>query len=341
MHSSVLQHIARERVAWHDITLPQLGDEQVLVEAEYSAISPGTESLIFQGRIPPEMPLDATLESLPGTFSYPFSYGYALVGKVAEVGSKVSHDWIGRRVFLFHPHQRHVVVPVESCLTVPDGIPSRAAVFLPNMESALNFVMDGRPLVGEKAIVFGQGVVGILTTAILANFPLNRLITIDKLAARRACSIQWGAHESVDPARVDAWHSLRKTLFKGDCEDGADLCFELSGNMEALNQAIELSGFAGRVIIGSWYGNSHRPLDLGGHFHRRRIHLISSQVSTLSPELSGRWNKTRRMALVWDWIRRVEPDRLITHVFELSDCQQAFELTSARADGVLQTIFRY
>lgn len=336
MQTSVLQHIAPERVALREITLPSLGSKQVLLETEYSAISPGTESLIFQGRMPAEMPLDATLESLPGTFAYPFSYGYSLVGKVVEIGGQVTPDWIDRRVFVFHPHQRHVIASIDSCLIIPDDIPSRAALFLPNMESALNFVMDGNPLVGETVLVFGQGVVGLLTTAILASFPLQRLITLDTLASRRAYALQWGAHESVDAMQPE----ILRLLFR-ETEDGADLCFELSGNMAALNQAIALSGFASRIIVGSWYGNTQQPLDLGGAFHRRRIRLISSQVSTLNPELSGRWNKTRRMALVWDWLRRLQPDSMISHTFAFADCQPAFELTSARADEALQTILRY
>jgi len=52
--------------------------------------------------------------------------------------------------------------------------------------------------------------------------------------------------------------------------------------------------YSGRVVIGSWYGSKPVQLDLGGAFHRSRIRLISSQVSSLAPELSGRWDKSRR-----------------------------------------------
>ncbi|TAN52258.1 MAG: oxidoreductase [Methylococcaceae bacterium] len=342
MRTQVLQHIAPRQVEVRDMALAPPADGEVLLETEYSAISPGTESLIFQGRMPADLPLDATLASLPGTFAYPFAYGYALVGKVIEIGGAVAADWLGKRVFVFHPHQRHVVTPADHCLPIPDDVSSRAALFLPNMESALNFVMDGGPLVGETALVFGQGVVGLLTTAVLASFPLQRLVTLDTLATRRDRALQWGAHESIDPLQPEAWRSLQRSLFPGaGGAEGADVCFELSGNMAAINQAIALSGFAGRIIIGSWYGDASQPLDLGGHFHRRRIQLISSQVSTLHPALSGRWSKPRRLALAWDWLRRIRPDNLVSHEFTFADCRKAFALNSARTDGVLQTIFNY
>lgn len=340
MSASALFHTAPGRVVWREVTLPPLGAGQVRVEAVYSAISPGTESLVFQGRVPRDMTLDATLDNLPGTFEYPFSYGYALVGRIVEHGGGVSDDCLGRRVFLFHPHQDQVVAPLGQCLMIPEDIPYRAALFAPNMESALSFVMDAAPLVGERVLVFGQGVVGLLTTAVLARFPLGRLTGADMLAPRRERSLDWGAMEVVDPADAGAWEALHRALFSGDGR-GADLCFELSGSLEALNQAIAMTGFAGRILLGSWYGAADRPVNLGGPFHRRRISLISSQVSTLSPGLTGRWDKVRRMTLVWDWLRRLSPETLITHEFRPDECQQAFELCSHREDSVLQTVFRY
>jgi len=334
-------HVAPETAALRERTLAPLKAGQVLIESLYSAISSGTESMIFRGRMPAAIAQDEVIASLRGGFRYPFTYGYALTGKVIEIGAGVARDWLGRCVLAFHPHQDYAVVPVQDCLVVPSDIAPQAAVFLPNVESALNFIMDGRPVIGEKVMVSGQGVLGLLTTAILSGFPLGRLITADPLADRRARSLALGAMESLEAGDPSAIETLQLRLFRNEVGDGLDLAFELSGNMDALNQTIELTGFAGRIIIGSWYGNDIRPLNLGGHFHRRRIQLISSQVSTISPQLSGRWDKSRRMELVWEWIRRLTPEHLITHVLKPTECQQAFELVSGKSDGVLQAIFEY
>jgi threonine dehydrogenase-like Zn-dependent dehydrogenase len=111
--------------------------------------------------------------------------------------------------------------------------------------------------------------------------------------------------------------------------------------MAALNQAIESSGFDGRIVVGSWYGDQSQSLDLGGKFHRDRLRLISSQVSTLKPALSGRWNKPRRIALAWRMVKELQPERLISLAFPLTECEHAFATLCARPEGVMQVIFKY
>jgi 2-desacetyl-2-hydroxyethyl bacteriochlorophyllide A dehydrogenase len=335
MRASALYHVSERRVECREVALAAPGAGEVLIESRCSAVSPGTETMIFNGAFPKDAPLDAGIESLKGRFAYPFSYGYALVGKVAGVGPGVSKELSGRMLFAFHPHQDRAIVPLADCWQVPEGVPPEAALFLPPVETALNFVMDGAPLVGERVLVLGQGVVGLLTAALLAEFPLERLVAAEPLAWRRDIARRWGIHETVDPADAAAWRALLASL------NGADLVYELSGNPAALNLAIEAAGFDGRIVVGSWYGASAEPLDLGGRFHRNRLRLISSQVSTVNPALAGRWDKPRRMELAWRLVQKLEPQRLIGLTFPLAQCQQAFEAASARREGVMQVIFRY
>jgi len=335
-----IHHVAPEKVSIAAARLPPLAPDHVLIRTRYSAISAGTESLIYRGQFPAGSRQDSTIASLQGTFEYPFTYGYALVGEVIDAGAGVDPALHGRHVFAFHPHQDHAVVALRDVIAIPAHIEPRAALFLPNMESAINFVMDARPTIGERAMVFGLGIVGLLTTALLAQFPLSVLITADPIAGRRQRSLELGAGRALDPGDSAQWRALEKDLFGRELT-GLDFALELSGNMQALNQAIELVGFAGRIIVGSWYGGSGQALDLGTHFHRRRIELTSSQVSTLHPRLSGRWSKARRIDLAWDAIARLAPQRLITHSFSFHDCQRAFDLASRRDDGVLQVVFEY
>jgi threonine dehydrogenase-like Zn-dependent dehydrogenase len=208
------------------------------------------------------------------------------------------------------------------------------------MESALNFVMDARPAIGERAMVFGLGVVGLLTMQLLAEFPLGMLITADPIRARRERSTALGARRTMDPTQSTDFAALEKDLFESDAP-GLDLAIELSGNAQALNQAIRLTGFDGRVIVGSWYGRGLQALELGSHFHRRRIRLVSSQVSTIDPRLSGRWTRERRIGLVWEAIARLAPEQLITHTVSFLDCERAFALASRREEDALQVILEY
>jgi threonine dehydrogenase-like Zn-dependent dehydrogenase len=108
-----------------------------------------------------------------------------------------------------------------------------------------------------------------------------------------------------------------------------------------LNLAIELTGFAGRIIIGSWYGRKSAELNLGGSFHRSRIRLISSQVSTLTPDLLARWSKSRRLDVAWAMLRRVPVCDLITHTFPSAEAAQAYALLDQHPEQALQVIFHY
>jgi threonine dehydrogenase-like Zn-dependent dehydrogenase len=80
---------------------------------------------------------------------------------------------------------------------------------------------------------------------------------------------------------------------------------------------------------------------LGGRFHRSRIRLISSQVSSLSPDLTGRWSKARRFSVAWEMLRRVQPARWITHRFALQDAAQAYELLDQHPELAIQVVFTY
>jgi threonine dehydrogenase-like Zn-dependent dehydrogenase len=221
-------------------------------------------------------------------------------------------------------------------IPLPAGLPVDEAVFLPNMETAVNFVMDGRPLIGEDVLAFGQGIVGLLTTLLLARHPLHSLVTLDRYPARRRRSLSSGAHACLDPEMPDLEAELAKLQ-----PAGADLTYELSGSPLALDQAIAATGFAGRLVIGSWYGKKRAALDLGGRFHRSRIRLLSSQVSTIAPEYSARWTKSRRFDLAWKMIDKLRPSSLITHRFNIEAAAQAYALLDQHPDQALQVVFDY
>ncbi len=325
------------RVAVREEPLPDLAPDQVLVQTIVSAISAGTELLFYRGQVPAGMTVDATLASLSGEAQYPLRYGYAGVGRVVDRGAQVAPFWRDRLVFSFQPHASHFVATLAELLPIPHGLSPQQAAFLPNMETAVNFLLDGAPLIGEQIVVLGQGVVGLLTTALLAQLPLEQLLAFDRFELRCDQSKTFGASEVFDPE--DGTGTARAKELLG--EAGADLTYELSGNPEALNLAIELTGFAGRVIIGSWYGRKRAPLELGGRFHRSRIRLIGSQVSTLTPDLLARWSHTRRLGVAWSMLGRVPVHELITHTFAIDDAAQAYALLDQHPEQALQIIFHY
>ena len=331
---------APRHVTLREEALPEPAPGEVGVKTHASAISPGTEMLIYRGEFPEGMAADEGIAALGGALAYPLKYGYATVGQVNALGSGVASEWLGRWVFAFHPHESDFAAPVESLLPIPPGIAPEDALFLPNTETAVNFLLDGAPLIGEQVAVFGQGVVGLLTTALLARLPLGNLTTFDRLANRRAASLAMGARASLEPVDADGAVRLRALLNTGGYE-GADLVYELSGAPAALDQAIAAAGFSGRVVLGSWYGRKRASLDLGGRFHRARIRLISSQVSTLTPELHGRWTKARRMGVAWERLRELRPSQLITHRYPFAMAAEAYAQVDLRPAETLQVILTH
>ncbi|MCG8377210.1 MAG: zinc-binding dehydrogenase, partial [Chlorobiales bacterium] len=280
MRRLALQFAEPGRVIVAEEHLSGPAPDQVLVRTLVSAISAGTEMLVYRGQWPDGISVDPQIPSLHGEFQYPLKYGYATVGIVEEIGSNISKEWLEKTVFAFNPHESHFLADPDRLTPVPSLENPEQAAFSPNMETAVNLVMDGGPLIGEKVVVFGQGVVGLLVTGLLARHPLARLITVDKYELRREYSMRMGAHESLDPSDADFSDRLSVLLADGSAIPGADLVFELSGNPNALNAALDCVGFDGRIVIGSWYGTKRADLDLGGRFHRERIRLISSQVSS-------------------------------------------------------------
>lgn len=318
-----------------------VGDGQVLVRTLESAISAGTELMIYRGLAPADLPADASLSSLAGGLSFPLKYGYSAVGRVVELGRGVDPWWRDRLVFAFQPHQSSFTSNVTDLTSLPDGVGPDDGVFLPNTETAVGLVHDGAPLAGERIVIFGQGVVGLLTTALLARMSPSQLITLDRFENRRQASLRFGAHLSLDPTAGGAAERIHEALSSAADHPGADLTYELSGDPAVLNAAIATTGDDGRVVIGSWYGRRTAPLDLGGRFHRSRIRLISSQVSTLAPALSGRWAKTRRLAYALSLLGDIRPGSLITHRIPFPDAAQAFHLLDENPAEALQVVLVY
>jgi 2-desacetyl-2-hydroxyethyl bacteriochlorophyllide A dehydrogenase len=308
-------------------TLPILKEDEVLVETICSAISAGTEMLVYRGQFPN---LADVHDHVSSDLKYPLAYGYACVGRVVGIGKLVNGNWLNKTVFAFHPHASSFIIHHSSLILIPDSLNPETACFLPNMETAVNLVQDGAPILGERVLVLGQGVIGLLTASLLSEFPLESLVAVDNFELRRNAL-------QVESKKVEV-----KSLTTFDLQPSTfDLTFELSGSPSALNDAIALTTFSGRIVIGSWYGQKRAEIDLGGAFHRSRIKLISSQVSTISPELSGRWDKSRRFDVAWKALERIKPEKWITHRFALNDAGKAYQLLDENPQKTIQVIFDY
>src|SRR5918993_3297737 len=153
------------------VELPDPGPGEVLVRTLRSAVSRGTETLVFRGCVPPDQYTAMRAPFQQGDFPGPVKYGYLNVG-VVEEGSP---ELLGRTVFCLYPHQTAYVVPAGAVVEVPEGVPPRRAVLAGTVETAVNALWDAAPLVGDRVTVVGAGMVGCCVARLLARYPGARV----------------------------------------------------------------------------------------------------------------------------------------------------------------------
>lgn len=314
--------------------VPLPGPGNLRVQTIASALSQGTERLVYRGEVPADLPLE--LPTLAGSFGFPIKYGYAAVGRVRDVGPDVTTHAPGDLVFALHPHQTIFNLPAASALRLPAEIDPLLGVFTANLETAVNIVHDTPLHFGETALVFGQGVVGLLVAQVLRLAGARRVIAVEPAPLRRDLARRAGVDLALAPAA-----DLQAGIRAANQGRAPDVVIEVSGSSTALQAAIDAVVEDGTVVVASWYGTKSVQLMLGAHFHRGRVRLISSQVGRLNPVLGTRWNYARRSATVLDLLPRLVLADLITHRIPLADAPAAYRLIDEQADTIGQVILTY
>lgn len=272
--------------------LPPPAGGDVAVRALYSAVSRGTEALVFRGEVPPGEAARMRAPFQAGEFPGPVKYGYASVG-VVEAGPD---PLAGKAVFCLYPHQTRYVVPADAVHVLPDGVPPARAVLAANMETAVNALWDGAPRIGDRVAVVGGGVVGCLVARLAGRIPGCRVELVDTNPARATVAARLGV-AFAPPERAAA---------------DADLVFHASGAPEGLATALRLAAFEAEIVELSWYGTRVVAAPLGEAFHSRRLTLRASQVGAVAAHQRPRWTHRRRMALALALLEDPVLDALFT-----------------------------
>jgi 2-desacetyl-2-hydroxyethyl bacteriochlorophyllide A dehydrogenase len=329
MNARALRFVAPRRVEVQDVQVPVPGDGEALVRTAYTGISSGTEMLAYRGEIDPGLPLDETLGALAGTFTYPFAYGYSAVGVVERSSGGIPE---GSLVFAFHPHQ-DVFVAAEEDVIVLDGCEPRHAVLLPLVETALQACLDAGPRLGEHVVVLGLGCVGMLTAALLARAGAD-VLAGEPVGSRREAAVVFGV-EAMSP------DELAGAVAERTGGRGAAVVVEASGNPRALAMALDLLAREGTALVLSWYGTKSVPLPLGGRFHRERLTIRSSQVSTIPSALAARWDRKRRRAAAAALLAELPVAALATHEFPFERAGDAYAAVDRADGGLLHVALRF
>lgn len=274
------------------VIVPDPGAGDVLVRTLVSGVSRGTESLVFRGAVPESQYDVMRAPFQEGDFPGPVKYGYLNVG-VVEAGPD---DLVGWTVFCLYPHQTAYVVPAEAVAVVPDGVPARRAVLAGTVETAVNALWDARPLVGDRIVVVGAGMVGLCAARLLAGVPGATVTVVD-----------------TDASRADVAAALG-VRFASPAQTPRDLdgVVHASGTSAGLQLSLDLIGADGTVTDLSWYGDTPVELRLGGRFHSARLGVKASQVGEVAESRRGRRTTAERRALALELLRDPAFDALLT-----------------------------
>ncbi|MEH0111255.1 dehydrogenase [Tersicoccus sp. MR15.9] len=266
--------------------LREPGETEVLVRTLHTGISRGTETTVFQGRVPPEVAGQMRAPHQEGDFGGPVKYGYLNVGVVEQGAEALA----GRTVFSLAPHQDRLVLPAAEVHVVPDGVPARRAVLAGTVETAVNGIWEAGPRLGDRVAVVGGGMVGGAVAALLAGHPLGRLHLVDPDPGRRALADAFGL-TLVSPEEA-----------AGDC----DVVIHASGTEAGLTTALDLAGADAELVEMSWFGTRSPRVPLGGAFHARRLQLRASQVGEVALSRRARRSRGDRLDLA---LRLLADDR--------------------------------
>lgn len=302
------------------VPLQALAPGEALVRMAFSAVSRGTERLVASGGVPAEEAHRMQCPLQEGDFPFPVKYGYCAVG-VVEQGPAA---WVGRRVFVLHPHQDRFICGVNWLNDVPEHIPTARATLAANMETALNAVWDSGVSAADRVVIIGGGLVGLLVTFLCAQMPGTEVTLVDTNPARAALARAFGA----------AFASPEATV----C--GADVVFHTSASAAGLATALNAARDEGTVVEMSWYGAKEVAVPLGGAFHAGRIKLISSQVGRVSPGHAARgWTYGDRLQAALRLLDDSRLDLLLGEPISFEDLPAAIpQLLAPDAPGVVSLV---
>jgi NADPH:quinone reductase-like Zn-dependent oxidoreductase len=313
--AEALWYVAPSRAEIRHERLGEPGPSEVRVRALYSAISRGTERLVFAGRVPETEFARMRAPFMGGAFPFPVKYGYSMVGRV-ERGPAELVDQI---VFALHPHQSAFILPAQAVVPLPHGLPPARAVLAANMETALNAMWDAAPAVADNIAVVGAGVVGSLVAWLCGRLPGVQVTMVD-----------------VESSRADLARTLGAGFATPDsAPEDCDLVVHASGTASGLATALRLAGEEATVLELSWFGAGEVAIPLGGAFHSRRLKLVSSQVGRVAPSHRARWTSRRRLAAALDLLEDSRLDALIAPAVGLHELPMRLPDIFAPESGVL------
>lgn len=262
----LLQRLDTGTTSVVDVPVPAaVSGPNILVETRASVVSAGTErmlvefgrsNLIAKARSQPDKVkqvldkvrtdgLAPTLEAVRAKLDAPIPLGYCNAGVVVEAGPRAGGFAPGDRVVTNGPHAEYARVPCTLAARIPDGVSFEAAAFTPAAAIGLQGIRLAAPTLGESVVVFGLGLIGLLTVQLLRANGCT-VIGIDRDPARLALAERFGA-TALNGAEGDV--VARVESLTGGVGADAVLLTLASKSDEPVRQAAAMSRKRGRLVL--------------------------------------------------------------------------------------------
>lgn len=217
-----------------EVELPELNENDVMTEMEYTVVSGGTERACILG-------MNNTVRT------FPLSLGYSGSGRVVKVGSAVKSVAVGDRVIVYHGHHMKYNITPEKDVTKieDDAMDSLDAAFVVIASMGLGGVRKAEIELGESVMVMGLGLLGIFAVQFCRLSGANPLIVADLNPERRELALKLGADYAFDPSAPDFVEQVR-AVTKGQ---GVRATIEVTGVSAAMKQALQCASWRGRVSL--------------------------------------------------------------------------------------------
>ena len=271
------------------------------------AISPGTERQFYLGNFEAGKKGDLSVDCTDQEFTYPFAYGYINVVESADKERffgflNHSEKFYTEKSLLYHP--------------LDQQIDDETALFIPHMETAISIIHDSKPLLGDRVLITGAGVIGTLVHRILTGIMGIESVVFDVNPQKK----MW--FPDAQSSNCDFFSDMDEIRQISPF----DLCIEASGSETGLQTCIEKAEMEAQITVAGWYGSRKISVNLGDNFHWKRLRLISSQVSNLSSQIGHGWNKKRRLDKTCELLKKIKTEELLTHRFPLGSASEAYKL---------------
>ena len=252
---------------------------------------------------------------------FPIKYGYASVGRVVEVGLEVQRLAVGRRRLRppSAPDRRTSCPRRWPCACRRSG--PELGVFLANVETAVNIVLDAAPRLGERVAVFGQGVVGLLITQLLRRTGVSQIVASSTRSPGGASS---PARSGADAGRrADARELRRDGRRHGDRGQRQ--------RRRAGRSARRSVAFGGTVVCARGTAPSRSRCCSAAPSIVAACASSARRSRPSTPRCSRAGLHQRRLALARDLLPRLELGALISHRIPFEQAAEAYALVDAAA----------